>query len=700
MKNVRVIGLLTLCFLLGLFTVATISGCSEKKEGSGEVQQETTDGMQESETDPGEEPAEEPAEETGVSNPADLFNFKLDDNGNPVIAAGDWGQWGGTSYRNNTPEATGIPTSWNVGRRDRETGEWSGQENIKWVSAVGSQTYGNPVVASGKVLVGTNNSGGYLDRYPSATDLGVLLCFDEQTGKFLWQHSSEKLPTGRVHDWPLQGICSAPYVEGDRIWFVSSRGKVVCVDADGYHDGTDDGDITSERARLFDIRVNEDPAADQVAPAAAALNQGNVNDTLRAAASKAGFELPAEVSVATETEGKKWTISAKIGDEDRIVIAQIMGPKLSVFKVVTPTDTQEADTLWEYDMMGSLEVSQHNMCSCSITALGDLLFINTSNGLDESHINLPSPDAPSFIAMDKNTGEVYWTDKSPFDNILHGQWSSPAVGLLAGVPQAIFAGGDGWVYSFKADKGNDGVPELLWKFDANPKISKWILGGRGTRNNIIATPVIYDGHVYVAVGQDPEHGEGEGHLWCIDPSKRGNVSPELAIDVETGEEIEHQRLQAVIEEDGQVARDNENSAVVWHYSVNDADGDGDINFEEQMHRSCGTVCIKNDLLYISDFSGLFHCLNAKTGEVHFTYDMFAAAWGSPLIVDGHVYIGDEDGDIAIFELSPDAKDPIEEINMGNSVYSTPIVANGTLFIANKTHIFAIATEGEAEASAE
>ena len=700
MKNVRVIGLLTLCFLLGLFTVATISGCSEKKDGTGDIQQETTDDLQESEADPdGDSNTEETPEET-AANPAELFNFKLDDKGDPVIAPGDWGQWGGTSYRNNTPEATGIPTNWNVGRRDRETGEWSGQENIKWVSAVGSQTYGNPIVGGGKVLVGTNNSGGYLARYPSATDLGVLLCFDEQTGDFLWQHSSEKLATGRVHDWPLQGICSAPYMEGDRIWFVSSRGRVVCVDADGYYDGTDDGEITSERARLFDIRVNEDPAADQVAPAVTALNEGTVNDTLRAATAKAGVVLPEEVSVVADDGGKKWTLTAKVGDEDRTVIAQIMGPKLSVFKVVTPSDTEEADTLWEYDMMGNLEVSQHNMCSCSITAMGDLLFINTSNGLDESHINLPSPDAPSFIAMDKNTGEVYWTDKSPFDNILHGQWSSPAVGLFDGVPQAIFAGGDGWVYSFKADKGNDGVPELLWKFDANPKVSKWILGGRGTRNNIIATPVIYDGHVYVAVGQDPEHGEGEGHLWCIDPSKRGNVSPELAIDVETGEEIEHQRLQAVIEEDGQVARDNENSAVVWHYSVNDVDGDGDINFEEQMHRSCGTVCIKNDLLYISDFSGLFHCLNAKTGEVYFTYDMFAAAWGSPLIVDGHVYIGDEDGDIAIFELSADAKDPIEEINMGNSVYSTPVVANGTLFIANKTHIFAIATEGEAEASAE
>ena len=209
----------------------------------------------------------------------------------------------------------------------------------------------------------------------------MLLCFDEQTGEFLWQHSSEKLPTGRVHDWPLQGICSAPYVEGDRIWFVSSQGKVVCVDADGYHDGSDDGDISNERARLFDIRVNEDPAADQVAPATAALNEGTVNDTLRAAAAKAGFELPEEVTVTADDNGKKWTIAAKINNEDRTVIAEIIGPKLSVFKVVTPSDTQEADTLWEYDMMESLKVSQHNMCSCSITAMGDLLFINTSNCL-------------------------------------------------------------------------------------------------------------------------------------------------------------------------------------------------------------------------------------------------------------------------------------------------------------------------------
>jgi hypothetical protein len=267
--------------------------------------------------------------------------------------------------------------------------------------------------------------------------------------------------------------------------------------------------------------------------------------------------------------------------------------------------------------------------------------------------------------------------------------------MLGGVPQAIFAGGDGWVYSFKADEGTNGKPELLWKFDANPKESEWILGGRGTRNNIIATPVIHDGLVYVAVGQDPEHGEGEGHVWCIDPKKRGDVSPELAVHVnDRTKSIPHRRLKAVDETKGEIAVANPNSAVVWHYGKFDQNGDGKWDFEEEMHRSCGTVAIKDDLLYISDFSGLFHCLDAKTGKVHWTYDMFAAAWGSPLIVDGKVYIGDEDGEVSVFELKLEPHEPIAVIDMGNSIYTTPIVANGVLYIANRTHLYAIAADGE------
>ena len=612
---------------------------------------------------------------------------------------GDWPQWGGTRLRNNVPDVKGLPTSWNIGKFDRKTGEWdsSKAENIRWVANLGSQTYGNPVVAGGRVFVGTNNGAGHLKRYPSQVDLGCLLAFDESNGDFLWQHSSEKLITGRVHDWPLQGICCAPLVEGDRLWFVTSRGEVRCLDSAGFHDGEDDGPVKDEPAVVVSI-MNAGPTADAHAELLAALEGNKLTKQTKAMLADAGEELSDDVTVETVTAGKVWKATGKFAGVDRTLTIKQMGPRIKIFKALGVDDKRDADVVWVYNMMEELGTSQHNMCSCSVTSYGDLLFVNTSNGLDESHINLPAPDAPSFFCMDKNTGKVLWTDKSPGENILHGQWSSPAVGELGGVPQVLFAGGEGIVYSFKADGGSDGKPELLWKFDANPKTSEWKLGGEGTRNNIIATPVIYEGLVYVAVGQDPEHGEGEGHLWCIDPTKRGDVSPQLAMKVEGDKRvaIPHKRLQAVVEKNGEIAVDNPNSAVVWHYSLFDQNGDDSIDFEEEMHRSCGTCAIKDDVLYIADFSGLVHCLSAKGNDgkpkVHFTYDMLAQSWGSPLIADGHVFIGDEDGDVSVFEFGPENNEPAEEVNMGSSVYSTPVAANGTIYISTKDKLFAIAKE--------
>jgi len=524
--------------------------------------------------------------------------------------SGDFNQWMGSLNKNNVRVAGSVPIDFDPGEIDEETGAWKEGtgKHVKWAAQVGSQTYGNPVIAGGKVFVGTNNGKGWVKHYPPDVDLGCLVCFDEKTGEFLWQHSNEKLKAGRVVDWLLQGVCSSAFVEGNRLWYVSNRGEVVCLDVDGFHDGENDGPVTDEKLH----------------------------------------------------------------------------------------DKTDADVVWAFDMMKQLGTFQHNMCSCSVIVAGDHLFVNTSNGVDAGHINLPSPDAPTFLCMDKNTGKVLWTDKSPGTNILHGQWSSPAYAVLGGVPQVLFAGGDGWLRAFHAEKFADGKPQLLWAFDCNPKGSQWLLEGRGNRNNIIATPVVYQGLVYVAVGQDPEHGEGEGHLWCIDPTKRGDVSPTQVFskdDLKTP--LPHRRLIALEKDKGEVERANPNSAMVWHYAGVDTDGSGELEFEEQMHRSVGTVAIKDDVLYVTDFSGLVHCVDAKTGKPHWTYDMLAGSWGSPLIVDGKVFIGDEDGDVCVFRHSADPKvamndgAPIAEVNMGSAVYSTPVIANNTLFIGTRNLVYAI-----------
>ena len=546
-----------------------------------------------------------------------------DQSGSPFnvqVGRGDWPQMGGTPARNNTPEGMNIPIEWDI-----ETGK-----NIKWSRKLGSETYGSVVGANGKLYVGTNNAGGYLKRYPSEIDFGVLLCFRESDGEFLWQHSSEKLPTGREHDMPSQGICSSPVVEGDRLWFVTNRGEVVCLDAEGFYDDEDDGPLTG-------------------------ITHG----------------------------------TSLVGEQQ-----------------VTSTSEFEADTVWSFDMMNELGVSQHNMATCSPTIWGNVLFICTSNGVDAGHSEIPAPDAPSFMAMDKHTGEVLWTDNSPGKFILHGQWSSPAVGIFDGVPQVLFAGGDGWLYSFRADRWNEGKPELLWKFDGNPKESI-IRPTRSNRNTICAVPVICDGLVYLTMGEDPEHGDGAGHLWCISPTHRGNVSAELLVD-RNKQLLPQQRIHETDPIRGTQLSviPNPNSAVVWHYDNYDQNGDGTIEFEETMHRSLSSPAIKNNMLISSDISGLLHCLNAKTGKPYWTHDLFAECWTTPLIVGETIYAADTDGDIAILLLSIDPNPPVKiigaprdfreppcEINMGSSICAMPVVANNVLYVTTRDKLFAIAAEG-------
>ena len=458
----------------------------------------------------------------------------------PVVTAEEpvRAMFGNTPSRNMVSDEKGLPTSWDV-----KTGR-----NVLWSEAVGSQAYAGPVVAGGRVFVGTNNEG---RRNPKEDgDRGVLMAFNEADGKFLWQLSHPKLAAGRVHDWPLQGICSNPAVEGDRIYYVSNQAHVVCADVKGLTDGKNDGPFTAEEN----------------------------------------------------------------------------------------TGATDGDILWQLDMIGELDVFPHNLAAGSPLIIGDLLYTVTGNGVDEGHIHIPSPLAPSLIAVDKNTGKLVWENAMPGEKILHGSWSNPSYAVVKGQPQLIYPGGDGWIYALNPANG-----ELIWKFDANPKDSVWRLGGAGTRNNVIATPVVYKDRVYIAVGQDPEHGEGEGNLWAIDATQKGDVTA---------------------------------SAVVWHRGGQD------------FHRTISTVAIKDDLAYAADLSGFLYCLDANTGTLYWKYDTFAAVWGSPFVADGKVYLGDEDGDVVVLKHGK-TMEKLAEVNVGASVYTTPAAHQGKLFILARNRLFAI-----------
>jgi outer membrane protein assembly factor BamB len=150
--------------------------------------------------------------------------------------------------------------------------------------------------------------------------------------------------------------------------------------------------------------------------------------------------------------------------------------------------------------------------------------------------------------------------------------------------------------------------------------------------------------VYLAIGQDPAHGRGRGLFHCIDPSKTGDITE---------------------------------SGRIWTY-------DG-------LDRSISTPTIADGLVYIPDIAGRLHCLDAQTGQCHWVHETKAETWGSVLAADGKLFLGTKK---AFWTLAA-GKEPkvLSEIHLGSPVYSSPIVANGVLYVASQQYLWAVQQQG-------
>src|SRR5262249_8933433 len=213
----------------------------------------------------------------------------------------------------------------------------------------------------------------------------------------------------------------------------------------------------------------------------------------------------------------------------------------------------------------------------------DLVFALTGNGVVPNKFTIPAPKAPDFVAVNKHTGKLAWSDNSPGDRIMDGQWSSPVAAEVNGKPLVIYAGGDGWLYAFEAKSG-----QLVWKFDCNPKGTKFKPGDRGDRSFIVATPVVWENKLYVAVGLEPDDCHGAGHLWCVDITKQptnkdkdispvnNNFDPKAAV--------------------------NKDSGLVWHHGgpIVPKPEDGR---EVVFARTISTVVIHDGLVYAAELMG-------------------------------------------------------------------------------------------------
>jgi len=509
--------------------------------------------------------------------------------------AADWPMWGRTNDRNMYSPERGLPASFDPGRSKPGSTEvdLATTKNVKWVARLGSQSYGNVVVAQGRALIGTNNDPPHDPRYPG--DRSLLLCLDETTGALLWQFTVPKLKEGRANDWENLGILSSPVIADKRAYLVTSRGELACLDLNGLADGNDGPFRDEARYVVQDVVLDRGQPTERPAPP-------------------------------------------------------------------LPPGSKDADIIWVYDLMTELGVFPHNAANSSPLVLGDLVYTCTGNGQDWTGANVPSPFSSSFVALDRRTGALAGEDDAAIGpRVFLGQWSSVAAGTVNGRPLLFGGGGDGVLYAL------DAVPALagdhpwlkkVWWFDCNPpeyktKNGKPIkYGDSDGPSEINATPVFYKNRVYVAIGQEPEHGEGVGRLVCVDATKTGDLT---------------------------------RTGLLWDF--------------RGIHRSLSTVSIdpESGLLFVADYSGFVYCLEADTGKVCWTHDLKSHVWGSTLVADGKVYLGDEDGDVLVLAAGRE-KRIISQTSLNGPVYSSPVVANGTLYIASATQLYAIRA-GASEPSA-
>jgi outer membrane protein assembly factor BamB/HEAT repeat protein len=421
--------------------------------------------------------------------------------------------------------------------------------NIVWSVELGNDTFGRPVVAGDTVYVGTDNTRHMNPDFQE--ECGVLMAFRATDGAFLWQDVAPRVERG-LREFLLPSTTSAPYVEGNRLYYVTAEGQLRCLDTQGFRDGENNGPFREE--------AYQDEAA--------------------------------------------------------------------------------ADIVWELDMCARLGVFPHEASNSEVLPVGDLLMVSTSNGQNEGHTLVPSPRAPSLIAVDKHSGEVVWRAIGAGGQVLHGQWSSPVAANVNGRMQVLFGGGDGWLRAYDAASGHE-----VWRFDGNPKDARWLpRPGVLSRSFIIASPVFADGRVFIAMGQSPGHGDGPSFVYAISPNGQGDVTE---------------------------------SRLLWT--------------SREVGRVVGTPVVKDGLLYIGDLGGTVHCLDAATGAQVWKHETNEAIWGGLLLAGDRLYVGNVEGSMTVLRAGR-RKELLAQIEMDAPLYSRPAVSGDALYLTSANRLYLIAAK--------
>lgn len=330
-------------------------------------------------------------------------------------------------------------------------------------------------------------------------------------------------------------------------------------------------------------------------------------------------------------------------DGERVFVVGNRGEVLCV-------DRNNGAVVWRYDFIKELGVVPHDVCGSTLLIVGDLVFACTSNGQDDRHDKIPAPQAPTLIVLDKKTGRLVARDGELIGKrLFHCNWSSPIAGKVNGRTRVFFGAGDGILYAFELPAmSGEGVQVLkkAWSYDCNPpgyRMREGVKMPYSTHrkrlpdgpSEVIGSPLFWNSRVYVAIGQSPVHGDGQGCLSCVDAA--------------TGKKV-------------------------WDSTL--------------VQRTLATPAIADGLLYIVDTPGNAHCFDAVKGERLWVHPLGGRTWcSSPFIADGKVYVSTESG--ALWVLKAGRTLEVLSRTKLQTAPITPTAADGVLYLPTQRSLLAI-----------
>ena len=247
---------------------------------------------------------------------------------------------------------------------------------------------------------------------------------------------------------------------------------------------------------------------------------------------------------------------------------------------------------------------------------GDSLYVQVLHGMNT--------DDPSYVLrVDKKTGKTLWRVERPTDAVRESPdaYTTPALLRYGKATEIVVSGGD-YVTGHDPATGKE-----LWRAGGlNPEREPFF--------RIVASPIVYDGLIYVPTRVKP--------LLVLRAGGRGDVTKtHLAWSTQNGPDVP-------------------------------------------------TPVTDGKFFYIVNDRGIVWCLDAKTGkEVYAQQRLKPGTYSaSPVLADGKLYVTNEDGLTSVIKAGPQFE-VLAENDLAEYTLSSPAVSEGQLFLRTSGHLYAI-----------